>query len=297
VGAIQDVDAVGPLAPREYGAFVSLAASADVARQFYRIGHFWLTIGLPGQDVYNLVDYLRARPVMDWVGVRYVVLDKAVFQPGRRIDDQPLLAPDTGLSVVYEDSVVRVLESASARAKAEIWDSARVYPSQDAILAELAQQPESILGPPRLEATPAPPLPAQGSDQPSPVVVDRYGPNEVRLELSTASQGLVVLKDAYFPGWQATVDGQPSQVLRVNGMLRGVVIAEPGQHSVVFSYRPASFVRGTLLAVGVALLLVTTLLSARVRRQPRVPRWSVACGLVLLLALLVFSGQAYFGSA
>jgi Bacterial membrane protein YfhO len=294
VAAIQDVDAVGPLAPREYGTFVGLAASAEVASQFYRIGHFWLTIGLPGQDVYDLADYLRARAVMDWVGVRYVVLDKAVFQPRGRTDDQQLLAPDAGLDVVYEDSVVRVLESASARPKAEFWDSARVYPGQSATLAELAQQPESILGPPGVEAKTAPTLPTQGSDQPSPVALDSYSPNEVRLSLTAPRQGLVVLKDAYFPGWQATVDGEPSDVLRVNGMVRGVVISGPGEHSVVFSYRPASFVRGVLLAGAVAVLVVTTLLSAWNRG---VPRWSVMCGLVLLLALLVLTGQAYFGSA
>jgi hypothetical protein len=292
VGAIQDVDAVGPLAPREYGAFVSLAASADVARQFYRVGHFWLTIGLPGQDVYDLADYVRARSVMDWAGVRYVVLDKAVFRPQGRTDDQRLLAPDAGLSVVYEDSVVRVLESASARSKAEFWDSARVHPDQDAILAEFARQPESILGPPRLEAPTK--LPAQGSDQPGSVAVERYTPNEVRLSVAASSPGLVVLKDAYFPGWQATVDGQPSEVLRVNGMVRGVVVPGPGQHSVVFRYWPASFVRGVLLAAAVALLVVTTVLVAWRRA---VPRWSVACGLVLLLALLVLTAQAYFGSA
>jgi hypothetical protein len=34
-----------------------------------------------------------------------------------------------------------------------------------------------------------------------------------------------------------------------------------------------------------------------VRRQPGVPRWSVGCGMVLLLVLLVLTGQAYFGSA
>jgi hypothetical protein len=294
VGAIQDVDAVGPLAPRAYGGFVSLAAPADVARQFYRIGHFWLTIGLPGQDVYDLADYPPARPIMDWVGVRYVVLDKAVFQPQGRTDDQQLLAPDAGLPVAYEDSAVRVLESTSARPKAEFWDSARVYPNQEAILAELGQEPESILGPPMLEARTAPALPAQGSGQPGSVSVDRYTPNEVRLSLTASSPGVVVLKDAYFPGWQVAVDGQQGQVLRVNGMVRGVVIANGGQHSVVFSYRPASFVRGILLAAAVCLLLVATLLSARRRG---VPRWSVAGGLVLLLALLVFTGQAYFSAA
>jgi uncharacterized membrane protein YfhO len=121
----------------------------------------------------------------------------------------------------------------------------------------------------------------------------------VRLSLAASRPGLVVLKDAYFPGWQASVDGQASPVLRVNGMVRGVLIPSAGPHSVVFTYRPASFVRGTLLAVGVALLLVATLLAAWVRRQPGFfpPRWCVVCGLVLLLALLVFTGQAYFGSA
>jgi uncharacterized membrane protein YfhO len=78
-----------------------------------------------------------------------------------------------------------------------------------------------------------------------------------------------VLKDAYSPDWHARVDGQPTSVLRVNGLVRGVAIGDAGQHEVVFEYQPESFVRGVWLALlTVALLLsVVTIDHVKGRKQ------------------------------
>jgi hypothetical protein len=296
VGAIQDISVVGPLAPPDFGSFVDLISTPTVAAHYRLIGTLWVTIGIPVQDYYDLNQYPNAKPVLDWAGVRYLVLDRTYFRPGGRTDDQALLAPGSGLAVAYEDNAVRVLESAAARPKAEFWDSAQVYPSADAIVNELKQNPNAILGPPKLEAGQAPRLPSQGSSQPGPVTIDSYQPNQVRLSLDAPRGGVVVLKDAYFPGWQAAVDGQPADVLRVDGIARGVFIPSAGQHRVTFEYRPASFVRGLELAGAIGLLLLGTLAFNRWRRSSQVPGWSMLAGALLLVALAVMTGQAYFGA-
>ena len=50
--------------------------------------------------------------------------------------------------------------------------------------------------------------------------------------------------DAWYPGWTVTVDGVRAEILRVNGAFRGVVL-EPGEHLVIYSYLPMSFIAGT----------------------------------------------------
>ena len=93
-----------------------------------------------------------------------------------------------------------------------------------------------------------------GTLQPAEVV--EYGNNRVTVRTAPGSSGgHLVLADVYFPGWTATVDGVPTTVLRANGLFRAVELG-PGEHTVVFSYRPLSVrVGGLLTAISMAVLL------------------------------------------
>lgn len=71
-----------------------------------------------------------------------------------------------------------------------------------------------------------------------PVAVISYTPNRVALRVSAASAGTLVLNDAYYAGWRATVSGVPTSIFPWNGMFRGVAIPHAGDYEVVFSYSP-----------------------------------------------------------
>ena len=58
----------------------------------------------------------------------------------------------------------------------------------------------------------------------------------------------MVLTDVFYPGWKAYVDGKPSEILRVDGLVRGVLL-EKGSHTVMFRYLPDTFVAGLIVAV------------------------------------------------
>lgn len=78
--------------------------------------------------------------------------------------------------------------------------------------------------------------------------------NSVECSVLPTEPGILVLLDLDDPGWSVTVDGQPAESLRIDNLFRGVRL-EPGEHHVVWTYRPRSFVWGAALSLGTLLLL------------------------------------------
>jgi len=75
--------------------------------------------------------------------------------------------------------------------------------------------------------------------------------------------GLLLLADALYPGWQATVDGEPVVIYAADGLLRGVFVAE-GAHEVVFTFRPRSLHTGAAVSlVGLFTVAMLALWAAR----------------------------------
>lgn len=82
--------------------------------------------------------------------------------------------------------------------------------------------------------------------------------NSVRIRAALPADGYLVLLDTYYPGWQATVDGHPVEVLAANLAFRAVSVPA-GEHLVEFHYRPASFRIGSVVTGGTILLLLAYL--------------------------------------
>ncbi len=81
-------------------------------------------------------------------------------------------------------------------------------------------------------------------------VIEKGDPTRVELEVTLQSLGLVILADVFYPGWRLEIDGRPTEILRVNRMMRGAVVPA-GAHRLVYTYRPDSLVVGVVLsAVG-----------------------------------------------
>jgi hypothetical protein len=77
-----------------------------------------------------------------------------------------------------------------------------------------------------------------------------------RIEVSADGPGLLVLSEIVYPGWRVEVDGQPAELLTVNGLLRGVNLPS-GNHHVVFSFHPTTFYAGLgLFTIAVLIILL-----------------------------------------
>ena len=88
------------------------------------------------------------------------------------------------------------------------------------------------------------------------VKVTYPNPQQVVLEATLESPGLVILADVYYPGWELLIDGKPAPIYRVNVMMRGAAVSS-GRHRLVYTYRPQSFRVGRLVSLaGLAALLI-----------------------------------------
>jgi hypothetical protein len=93
------------------------------------------------------------------------------------------------------------------------------------------------------------------------VEIVAYEPERVVLSAVSDMDGLLVLTDAYYPGWTGTVDGAAAEIYPVNGLFRGVFIPA-GEHEIVFEFRPGSFragLAGSLAGLGLVIVLVAAL--------------------------------------
>jgi hypothetical protein len=77
-----------------------------------------------------------------------------------------------------------------------------------------------------------------------------WRPDRVDVEVDSVEPGVLVLHDAFYPGWFVEVDGKPARMLRANVLFRAVEVSE-GRHRVVFTYAPFSLANLWNALVGV----------------------------------------------
>jgi hypothetical protein len=107
--------------------------------------------------------------------------------------------------------------------------------------------------------TAAPPGAAPEAEPPGEGVrIVERAPERWTIETTAAADRLLLLTQAFFPGWDATVDGQPAPLVRADYMFQGVYVPA-GSHRVELQYRPHSVIIGLLVSIAAALATVALL--------------------------------------
>ncbi|PIS31765.1 hypothetical protein COT42_00020 [Candidatus Saganbacteria bacterium CG08_land_8_20_14_0_20_45_16] len=188
-----------------------------------------------------LLDRLDQTRVLDLLNIKYLVTAGRLAQPGYKlVSYNPKDAKGTPI-FLYENQHVLP--------RAFLVKQARIIKDRRKILAYLFSNQFEPQREVILEADPH-----QAIDQAKPnglsdqVLVKEYSPNRVRLEVVSSQDQFLFLSDWYYPGWQATVAGQPVVIRRANYMFRAIRVG-PGRQTVEFVYRPASFIVGAAISL------------------------------------------------
>jgi hypothetical protein len=221
----------------------------NASDHLYGVGNYDpLTIGLY-RDLWNRIagkpgappSLDEILPLLNLFGVRYVVSGEELSLPEIYAAGPRIYRNDSAMPQAHVVHKARVVEEKAKRL------SLLLDPSFD-------PRSEVLLG--REPASAVVPETKADRDKASLIVpsVLRDGPQSVRVQVSMPQAGYLVLNDVYYPGWRATVDGQPTEILPANHAFRAVALTQ-GEHTVTFEYAPSSFRLGLWITVGALLLL------------------------------------------
>lgn len=95
------------------------------------------------------------------------------------------------------------------------------------------------------------------------ITLRSYAPNKLVYSSRSATGGVGVFSEVWFPwGWNATIDGKPAEIGRVNYVLRALKIPA-GEHEITFEFKPKSVeVTNTISYVSIALLYALCIAAA-----------------------------------
>lgn len=108
---------------------------------------------------------------------------------------------------------------------------------------------------------PAPAPPASGARW-RVVSVAEEARERIVIRCDTSGGGLLVVPDAWYPGWEARIGGRRTPIFPVNGLFRGVLVP-PGPALVEMVYRPLSLRVGMAAGAAGIVLVVALLATSR----------------------------------
>ena len=92
--------------------------------------------------------------------------------------------------------------------------------------------------------------------------------NWIAFEAKLSEDGHVLLNEIDYPGWQATIDGQPAGILRADGLFRAVW-APAGVHRIEFRFWPRLLLPGAAISLATLVVVAAALAATRSSKQSR----------------------------
>ncbi len=81
-------------------------------------------------------------------------------------------------------------------------------------------------------------------------------PKKISINTDSPQDTTLLVKDNWFPGWLATIDGLPATIEKSNSIFKSIKLP-PGQHTVTMEYRPRSLETGLFISLTTITILIT----------------------------------------
>lgn len=117
----------------------------------------------------------------------------------------------------------------------------------------------------RIEPFASEPVP----ESPGTAHIEAWSTTTVAVRLDVSVRSVLVLTDAFYPGWNAYVDGTKAEVFPIYHNFRGVIV-EPGDSNIEFRFEPASLRLGLWIScITLVLMFLWAVWTLRRRRSRR----------------------------
>ncbi len=171
--------------------------------------------------------------VWDLLNVKYIIADQPLYQ-----NVAPVFQASDGRTLVYEN--------ATMLPRAWFVDTLRVESNPRVILDHLREGDFNA----RTTAYVAEDIKfIAGADSTATLRVEPRASNQsMKIATTSATQRLLVTSEVYYDEWHAFVDGAEVPMVKVNNLLRGVVVPA-GSHTVEFRFTSPSFEQGRTISM------------------------------------------------
>ncbi|HVZ23543.1 MAG TPA: YfhO family protein, partial [Vicinamibacterales bacterium] len=238
-----------------------------------------LTAG--GYDSFELATYRTARNLLDDDLRQGSSFLASVYGLRYLVSEAPLTAG--GLRRVGATATAAIYENTGSLPRFYVAGSARRVSGPDEAFADLRAHDLQPGGEVLIESAGDLATSTPGTAGLASTVVFR--PEEIQLSVHADRDAYLVANDTFYPGWSATVDGQPAPLLRANGNMRAVPV-KAGDHRLTMRFSPTlllaesriSAVAAAGLVLGVVVMLTAgerSRLRARLGERRPVPRVDV----------------------
>ena len=144
---------------------------------------------------------------------------------------------------------VKIYENGAAFPRASLIPNAELSPDDDATLARMLDptfDPAETVLLAEGEAS-------QGGS--GSAVVQAESPERLQIDYNADAPSTLLINQAWYPGWQATLDGEPVSLQRADLLLSAIAVPE-GEHTVLMEFKPQSLYLGLWISLATAILLV-----------------------------------------
>ena len=168
--------------------------------------------------------------------------------------------PSDNWQPVYQKHETLILRNTRVQPRAWLVSEAEAVDSEEALqrirgegATDFDPKRTALLEVPRADL---PPLPGGSPAANSSARVIQDEPTRLLIETSAPTASMLVVSEIFYPGWVASIDGQPARIFLTDYLLRGVALPA-GQHRIEMRYTAPAARRGAIISAVTLLMIIS----------------------------------------